>query len=487
MSQIFCVHLYTMGSREYVQQALHHLDPHHRIFKPGQVLAWNPALDRTTKTLQRLLCHPQLVLIVDDSPAAWSQHLGNLLLIDRFTGSADDTSLPRIGAHLKEMHAAFFAMHDAQQRQLSLMPPPPTPSSQQQQQQQQQQQLQAPCEDDEDDEDDEGEEDSDAGLGDFAMAPVGQVAGEAPPIGPLVTPVLCPIQLPTPGAEVEGEQAPETPTDAPVKGFAVDTPEDGVTAEDGAETDADAAAEANAAAEAEASAAASAAAAGQQLAQPASDEPTAADSSTGATSNGVLTVACDVAVNCGVDGGGGGGGRRVRGPMSARVPSLPPPLPSVPEHAAVQNGGEGSAASPDVRELLSGRCAPVLGGVDCVITGPSALLLAEGRVPPEVQLARRFGVTLRAELAPTSTHLLVPPSLLGDIATNGSRACERTQLLLQQAHDLGLLDKLQLVDLRWLLDSLAQWRRLPEEDYAIAMAAAEDDGEEAGHEEAAHQ
>ena len=52
------------------------------------MLAWNPALDRTTKTLQRLLCHPQLVLIVDDSPAAWSQHLPNLLLIDRFTVSA---------------------------------------------------------------------------------------------------------------------------------------------------------------------------------------------------------------------------------------------------------------------------------------------------------------------------------------------------------------------------------------------------------------
>ena len=38
-----------------------------------QVLAWNPALDRTTKTLQRLLCVPELVLIVDDSPAAWAQ------------------------------------------------------------------------------------------------------------------------------------------------------------------------------------------------------------------------------------------------------------------------------------------------------------------------------------------------------------------------------------------------------------------------------
>jgi hypothetical protein len=31
MSELFCVHLYTMGSREYVHQALHHVD----IFKPG--------------------------------------------------------------------------------------------------------------------------------------------------------------------------------------------------------------------------------------------------------------------------------------------------------------------------------------------------------------------------------------------------------------------------------------------------------------------
>jgi hypothetical protein len=37
MSELFCVHLYTMGSREYVHQALHHLDPDHSIFKPGQV------------------------------------------------------------------------------------------------------------------------------------------------------------------------------------------------------------------------------------------------------------------------------------------------------------------------------------------------------------------------------------------------------------------------------------------------------------------
>ncbi|KOO23455.1 hypothetical protein Ctob_004060, partial [Chrysochromulina tobinii] len=84
MADLFCVHLYTMGSREYVQQALHYLDPKHEIFKPGQVLAWHPALDRTTKTLQRLLCVPELVLIVDDSPIAWANHVPNLVLIDRF-------------------------------------------------------------------------------------------------------------------------------------------------------------------------------------------------------------------------------------------------------------------------------------------------------------------------------------------------------------------------------------------------------------------
>ena len=88
----------------------------------------------------------------------------------------------------------------------------------------------------------------------------------------------------------------------------------------------------------------------------------------------------------------------------------------------------------------------MLAGVDCVFSGPSPLLLVDGKEPPEVQLApkpnprlnpnpnpnpspnpnpnpnpnpsphphqvqlaRRFGVTLRAELTPTTTHLLVPP------------------------------------------------------------------------------
>jgi hypothetical protein len=121
MSSLFCVNLYTMGSREYVQQALHHLDPRHEIFKPGQVLAWNPTLDRTTKTLQRLLCVPEFVLIVDDSPMAWANHLPNLILIDRYVGDPSDNSLERVGRHLKAIHKAYFEQSDPL--------PPPEPSS----------------------------------------------------------------------------------------------------------------------------------------------------------------------------------------------------------------------------------------------------------------------------------------------------------------------------------------------------------------------
>ncbi len=114
MSQLFSMHLYTMGSREYVQQALHFLDPTHEVFKPGHVLAWNPAFNRTTKSLRRLLCHPQVVLIVDDSTVAWSEHLHNLLPIERFLGDDDDDdALPRMAERLRAIHRDYFAVEDA--------------------------------------------------------------------------------------------------------------------------------------------------------------------------------------------------------------------------------------------------------------------------------------------------------------------------------------------------------------------------------------
>jgi len=57
----------------------------------------------------------------------------------------------------------------------------------------------------------------------------------------------------------------------------------------------------------------------------------------------------------------------------------------------------------DVRELLLAQCGRLLSGVACTFVGPSSLLFVDGVVPPEVQLARRCGAAVYAEVSPSST------------------------------------------------------------------------------------
>ena len=161
----------------------------------------------------------------------------------------------------------------------------------------------------------------------------------------------------------------------------------------------------------------------------------------------------------------------------------------------------------DVRELLLERCEKILEGVDCTFAGPSSLLVVDGLVPPEVQLARRFGATIRSEVrslasprravgsiphvaivpcavptcrpplplltssprrvpsqvGPACTHLIVPPALL----TEGTLACGRTDSLLRQWREHRC--ELHVVDARWLLDCVSRWQRLPEEEYTLPL------------------
>ena len=52
--------------------------------------------------------------------------------------------------------------------------------------------------------------------------------------------------------------------------------------------------------------------------------------------------------------------------------------------------------------------------------------------------------------------------------------------LLEQARALGLLGSVEIVDSRWLLDSLSRWARQPEAPYRLpleAVQAPDDDGE----------
>ena len=140
----------------------------------------------------------------------------------------------------------------------------------------------------------------------------------------------------------------------------------------------------------------------------------------------------------------------------------------------------------DVRPILASLCAPVLGGVGSL--GGSHLLLAAGRVPPEVTLAERFGAILRAEVrdddAPPRAAVDaragggLPPSFADGFAPIAP--CERTHALLEQARALGLLGSVETVDSRWLLDSLSRWARQPEAPYRLPLEAVQtpdDDGE----------
>ena len=122
----------------------------------------------------------------------------------------------------------------------------------------------------------------------------------------------------------------------------------------------------------------------------------------------------------------------------------------------------------DVRELLHAQCLGVLGGIECVFAGPASLLLVDGGVPPEVQLARRFGVAITAEARPSTTHVLVPPALL----VEGSLLCERTSMLLADLQALFGPDLrgVHIVDARWLLDCVSKWGRLAEAEYSLPQA-----------------
>ena len=394
MSALFCVHLYTMGSREYVQQALHHLDPNHEIFKPGQVLAWNPALDRTTKTLQRLLCVPELVLIVDDSPIAWANHLPNLVLIDRFVGAPTDNSLQRVGAHLKAIHRSYFDRCTPALHLPTSAHPPLAPLT----------------------------------LPPQAMQVAGAAAAATRRLPPLPTvpesPVVAAAKAERRSTSSSRRHSPSVRmsprhTSSPLISNSADSdavggaaaPVDGSDCADGSE---------------------------------------AADG--GGTRGALPTVASEVSLSGGSSSVPSPTAEldqttvvvgRAMPPAIADAPAQaeppPPPAPSAATSSVLP--GRGGA---DVRDLLLDQCATILAGVHCTFLGPSDLLLVDGIVPPEVTLARRFGACISTEITTSCTHLLVPPALLAE----GTLLCERTDGLVQQIYSANLESDVHVVDAR---------------------------------------
>ena len=411
------------------------------------MLAWHPALDRTTKTLQRLLCVPELVLIVDDSPIAWANHVPNLVLIDRFVGAPTDVSLPRVAEHLKAIHRAYFERYDR---------PPRSPRSL----------TVRPS----------------SGLSPFSLHNATAGIRHCPQ-------PLSPVAESSPGSTgagagagvaggVDGNgsgqparsvprspliMAPSTAHTAPCSGAQCGAPQDGVSrrasregsalrthalsqggthalsqggrsaprsplmasstaqqaswtgAQDGAPQDSAPSrlhrvpslgsyevASYTSASSALAEAAPTAAA------EAAPPPPPRAAAPAEAPAELCLPTAMTMA---------GGGDEEVAAPRppAGAAAAAAPSTSSGSTGAGGSSGTSGTSSTSstemfmpvrpaaDVRELLLAQCGRLLSGVACTFVGPSSLLFVDGVVPPEVQLARRCGAAVYAEVRPSST------------------------------------------------------------------------------------
>jgi len=455
MSSLFCVYLYTMGSREYVQQALRHLDPTHEIFRPGQVLAWNPALDRTTKTLRRLLCQPHLVTVVDDSTLAWAQHLPNLLPIDRFTGDLNDNSLALMAERLREIHATFFAQQleagKSNPRADSQIPPAFTlnPSDVP---------LAAPAP--------QGPSQT---IGSTATMPAGSSITKASPLsrGARVSPmqqngasaVARTSSLLASSASTSAAQHRSTPPQSSLS----TTSTANITPLPLAPLDSSRNAERPIA-----SVNANVPAA---LSTGCSTRAPADTNGTSDAGNGVSTHSSPLPDSHIGPVGGSAADRNMGDEIVRSTPLRPtsPLSPSVDETdapaapSALDVLGE-ETDGPDVRTIIKAMSEKVLEGVVCVFGGPTDVLAGEAR-PPEVVLAERFGARIESMLTTETTHLLLPPALLDPRSVN---LCSRTDAIFKHAHTLGIEERLHRVDLRWLLACVAYWKRLPESEWSAA-------------------
>jgi len=426
-----------MGSREYVQQdstpprhrldpvgyptlarrvtvhppspsqALHHLDPEHDIFRPGQVLAWHPALDRTTKTLRRMLCHPHLVTIVDDSTIAWAQHLPNLLPIDRFTGDPADRSLARMAGRLRHMHAQFFAPQLAVSRHP--LAPPASPAG--------------------------GATRCGPAVPELRMPPPGTVP-PGPPKGPPephggAVPPGHGMPPPDPPAAQASQASSSRPS--PVRSSPL-------TRRSVSATDLDA--DPSPSRHAPPATAASRPPAREGPAPSSVPDPPAGCSSPPAPHPAPPL------------------GEQSLAELARGTP------PALLGHSSGTPPRAAEPATRDVRTIVRCMSENVLAGVHCVFGGPADVLAGVAR-PPEVVLAERFGATIEATLSAKSTHLLLPPALL---APRALAQCRRTQEMLSHARSLGIEPTLHRVDLRWLLACVANWSHLPEAEWTTLSA-----------------
>ncbi|GAA0168352.1 protein phosphatase [Lithospermum erythrorhizon] len=82
-SKMFEMYVYTMGERAYAMQVANILDPH-KVYFNSTVIAHEDSTQSHQKGLDVVLAQDNVVLILDDTEAVWSNHKGNLILVERY-------------------------------------------------------------------------------------------------------------------------------------------------------------------------------------------------------------------------------------------------------------------------------------------------------------------------------------------------------------------------------------------------------------------
>jgi RNA polymerase II C-terminal domain phosphatase-like 3/4 len=82
-SELFDLHVYTMGDSGYAAGMVALLDPDGRLFS-GRVASSRDAGPAGVKDLDVLLGADELVLVLDDTAVVWPRHRGNLLQVERY-------------------------------------------------------------------------------------------------------------------------------------------------------------------------------------------------------------------------------------------------------------------------------------------------------------------------------------------------------------------------------------------------------------------
>eukprot|EP00899_Mesostigma_viride_P004152 jgi/Mesvir1/13738/Mv11883-RA.1 len=128
VSQWYELWVYTMGERAYAEGMARLLDPSGRLFG-RRIISQQDSTQRDTKNLDVVMSDPRSVVILDDTPAVWPGHSGNLVVVERYhyfpaprmfghetpsllergrDESAEKGVLASLVPILRKVHAAFF-------------------------------------------------------------------------------------------------------------------------------------------------------------------------------------------------------------------------------------------------------------------------------------------------------------------------------------------------------------------------------------------